>query len=83
MTGDGPFVRGLRETDAPHRRQILMIDEFNMHLGNGTLASLVSDFQTPERQHRQHSEAAYLQWESRSRQPNNDWADWFGSEPVA
>jgi hypothetical protein len=75
VTGDGRFVRGLRETGAPHGGQVLSIDEFNTHLGNGTLAALVSDFQTPGRQHRQQSEAAYFRWGNRGYNPNDDWSD--------
>ncbi len=45
VTGDGRFVRALKQTDAPHARQVLTIDEFNTGLDNGTLAALVSDFQ--------------------------------------
>jgi hypothetical protein len=83
VTGDTRFVRGLRETDASHARQVLTIDEFNTNLREGSLAFLISDFQTPERQHRQHREAAYFRWDNRGRLPNDDLADWFASEPVA
>ena len=83
VTGDARFVRGLRETDTPHGRQVVTIEEFNMHLGSGTLGDLVSDFQTPGRQYLLHSEAAYLHWEERGRLAGNDWADWFATEPVA
>ncbi|MGA7500832.1 MAG: DUF2934 domain-containing protein [Isosphaeraceae bacterium] len=83
VTGDGRFVRGLRETGAPHARQVLTIEEFNAELSKGSLTSLVEDFQTRERQHRQHCEAAYFRWEQRDRPGNDDWNDWFTSEPVA
>ncbi len=83
VSGDKRFVRGLRGTGAPHARQVLMIDEFNAHLANDTLGSLVSAFQTPERQFRQHREAAYFRWEKRHRPPDDDWDDWFKSEPIA
>jgi hypothetical protein len=73
----------MRETDAPHARQVLTIEEFNRHLAENSLASLVLDFQTAERQLRQHQEAAYFRWDKRGRPANDDWADWFASEPVA
>ncbi len=83
VTGDGRFVRALKQTDAPHARQVLTIDEFNTGLDNGTLAALVSDFQTSDRQQCHQSESAYFRWENRGRVANDDWSDWFASEPVA
>jgi hypothetical protein len=83
VSGDKRFVRGLRGTDAPQARQVILIEEFNAHLAAGTLPSLVSGLQSPERQFRTHKEAAYSRWEKRYRPANDDWSDWFASEPVA
>jgi Protein of unknown function (DUF2934) len=83
VTGDDRFVRGLRETDGAHLGQVLTIDEFNARLSDDSLASLVSAFQTPERQFRWQREAAYFRWENRNRLANDDQKDWFESEPIA
>ena len=82
-TGDDRFVRGLRETDAAHLGQVLTIDEFNARLADDSLASLVSAFQTPERQFCWQREAAYFRWENRNRPTNDDLKDWYESEPIA
>ncbi len=83
VTNDIRFVRGLRETATPHHRQVLTIEEFNSELLKENLASLVRDFQTPDRQSQMQSDAAYFRWIAKGRRTNNDWGDWFASEPVA
>jgi hypothetical protein len=83
VTGDKRFARGLKQTDAPHGRQVLTIEEFNRHLAENSLVSLVSDVQTAEGQLRQHQEAAFFRWHEWGNPTNDDWADWFASEPIA
>ncbi|MBV9421208.1 MAG: hypothetical protein JO348_15680, partial [Alphaproteobacteria bacterium] len=46
VTNDNPLVENLKMTKAPTARQLLTIEEFNGHLQDGTLAGLVSAFQT-------------------------------------
>lgn len=83
VTGDERFVRGLRETTAAHLDQVLTIEEFNESLADGSLASRVSAFQTPDRQFHWHREAAYFHWVRRGRPSNDDLKDWYESEPIA
>jgi hypothetical protein len=83
VTGDDRFVRGLRETDGAHVGQVLTIEEFNERLADDSLATVISAFQTPERQHRRQREAAYYRWVKRNRPANDDLTDWFESEPIA
>lgn len=83
VTADEPFWSRIRKSNAPHAKQVCLIDEFNEHVRNGTLSTLVDDFQTPERQQIQRCEAAYFRWQSRGCPISDDWADWFESEPLA
>jgi hypothetical protein len=82
-TADQKLVRRLRDTGASHSQQVVNVDEFNQHVVNGTLSSLVSSFKTADVQLREWQEAAYFQWISRDRPIGEDWVDWFASEPVA
>jgi hypothetical protein len=83
VTGDGRFARGLKETKSPQASRVLTITEFNDHLSKGTLLPLASDHQTAERQRRHQKEAAYFRWRNRGCPLNDDWRDWFWSEPIA
>ena len=82
-TADEKFVNRLRNTGAPHSRQVVSIEEFNDVVRHGDVGSLVSDFRTPGEQHRRWSEAAYFHWIGRNRPSNDDLRDWYATEPVA
>jgi hypothetical protein len=83
VTGDGRFVRGLRSAAGSNAQRVLLIDEFNRHLTNNTLASLVSPLRNAEQQFHEWNVAAYTRWEKRNRPANDDWSDWFVTEPIA
>ena len=82
-TADEKFVNRLRDTGAPHARQVVSINELNDIVRGNRAGTLVSDFRTPDEQHRRWSEAAYFNWNNRGRPLNDDQRDWFEVEPVA
>jgi hypothetical protein len=82
-TADEEFVNRLRDTGAPHARQVVSVDEFNETVKRGGVWTLVRDFRTPEDQYRRWSEAAYFNWINRGCPFNDDQRDWFETEPVA
>jgi len=82
-TADEKFVNRLRDTGAPHARQVVSVEEFNELVRSGGVGPLVSDFRTPGEQHRRWSEAAYFNWINRGRPLNDDQRDWYEAEPVA
>lgn len=82
-TADEKFVNRLRDTGAPHARQVVSVDEFNQCVREGSVGSLVGDFRTPDEQLRRWREAAYFKWIERGRPNGDDRRDWFDAEPVA
>jgi Protein of unknown function (DUF2934) len=82
-TADEKFVNRLRDTGAPHARQVVSVEEFNEIVKRRGVETLVGDFRTPEDQHRRWREAAYFNWINRGCPFNDDQRDWFETEPVA
>jgi hypothetical protein len=82
-TADEKFVNRLRDTGAPHARQVVSVDEFNELIRKNCAWKKVSGFRTLDEQHRRWSEAAYFNWINRGRPLNDDQRDWFEVEPVA
>lgn len=82
-TADEKLVKRLRDTGAPHSRQVVSVDEFNQCVRNESVGSLVGDFRTPDEQQRRWSEAAYFKWIDRGRPIGDDRRDWFDAEPIA
>lgn len=81
-TADRPFVNRLRATQAPQSNQVLTVEEFNTHVTNDTLESILGPAYYRNQVQRWRL-AALVRWEERSRPPSDDWADWFAAEPIA
>lgn len=82
-TADEKFVNRLRDTGASHSRQVVTVNELNDLVGRNGVGALVSDFRTPDEQHRRWSVAAYFNWIKRGRPSNDDQHDWHEAEPIA
>lgn len=82
-TADKKFVNRLRDTGAPHARQVVSVDEFNKHVKEGSVGTLVADFRSRQEQHRRWEVAAYFKCKERGAPFDDDKRDWYDAEPIA
>jgi len=82
-TADGSFLNRLRASGAEHSGQVVSVEEFNELVVANRLTDVVAGFQTPEEQDDRWQKAAYYSWIGRGQPIGDEWADWFGTEPVA
>jgi hypothetical protein len=82
-TADKKFVNRLAATKAPNAQQVMTVEDFNTSVAAGTLAEAISPFRTADEQGRRWQEEAYFHWQGRGRPGDDDWTDWFATEPLA
>ncbi len=82
VTGDEKFLSRLRMTQAPSAQQVISVPEFNSHVKQDTLESLLTRIRSASDQQKKWNEAAYLRWKARGCPVGDDWADWFATEPL-
>lgn len=82
-TADEKFVNRLRDTDAPHAKQVVAVEELNDLIRNNAVASLVSPFRTPREQHERWQVAAYFHWIERGMPWGDPDTDWLAVEPIS
>lgn len=82
-TADERFVNRLRDTGTPHARQVVTVDELNNLMRNNQVATLVSDFRTPQEQYERWQVAAYFHWVKRGMPWGDPETDWKAAEPIS
>lgn len=82
-TADKKFVNRLRDTGAPHAKQVVSVDELNGFIRNNNVANLVSAFRTPHDQHQRWQVAAYCHWIERGMPWGEPEMDWSAVEPIS
>lgn len=82
-TADERFVNRLRDTGAPHAKQVVTVNELNNLMRNNGVANLVSDFRTPQEQYERWQVAAYFHWIERGGPFGDSEADWNAAEPIS
>jgi hypothetical protein len=83
VTADNPFLDRVRRAASPDSKQLISVDDFNQHALNDTLESLIAHHPCVHTQEQRWREAAYFRWLRRGAPMDDDWQDWFASEPLA
>jgi hypothetical protein len=82
VTADCNIVNRVREIKYMNPLPILALGEFNERIQKGTLEEVLKPFRNREEQVEQWRQRAYEKWISRGRPLNDDWKDWFETEPL-